>query len=191
MTEIETILAPLKAKGIEAGFEQCGPFWQVWIGGHGDSKEVAGAREDGISLARDLKTQYEYRKAREASASPEKQERSRDIPPPPQPDPRLDLQAARIAELEAALAAAAAPKPEPAGRVIAPPELADLIEMNETPPETHARLTRLYADAKQAAELARSYGGTFNGKSTVEWERKAERYDSGIKWNRGRMAETV
>ena len=97
----------------------------------------------------------------------------------------------KLAEMEAALAAASAPKPEPVSAHIPPAEIADLIEMSETPPETHARLTRLYADAKQGAELARSYGGTFNGKSIVEWERKAERYESGLKWNRGRMAETI
>lgn len=97
----------------------------------------------------------------------------------------------KLAEMEALLAAASAPKPEPVSAQIPPEQIADLIEINETPPETHARLTRLYAEAKQGAELARTYGGTFNGKSIVEWERKAERYDSGIKWNRGRLAEQI
>ena len=97
----------------------------------------------------------------------------------------------KLVEMEAALAAASAPKPEPVSAHIPPPEIADLIEINETPPETHARLTRLYAEAKQGAELARTYGGTFNGKSIVEWERKAERFESGIKWNRGRLSEVI
>ena len=97
----------------------------------------------------------------------------------------------RLAEMEALLAAASAPKPEPVAKHIPPAEIADLIEINETPPETHARLTRLYAEAKQGAELARTYGGTFNGKSIVEWERKAERFESGIKWNRGRLSEVI
>lgn len=97
----------------------------------------------------------------------------------------------KLAEMEAALAAAAAPKPEPVAKHIPPPELADLIEINETPPETHARLTKMYSDAKQGAELARTYGGTFAGKSVVDWERNAERYETGIKWNRGRFAESI
>lgn len=100
-------------------------------------------------------------------------------------------QARRIAELEAMLAAKAAPDPEPIRAHVPPAEIADLIDVHETPPQTHERLTRLYAEAKQGAELARNYGGTFNGKSIVEWERKAERYESGIDWNRGRLAETI
>jgi hypothetical protein len=43
----------------------------------------------------------------------------------------------------------------------------------------------------QRAELARTRDGTFEGKSTTEWLRKAERYDSAIKWNKGRSAETI
>lgn len=103
-------------------------LWQIGVGG------LAGAREDGLSLARDLKAQYEQRKAREATvprpvhaytAEPEPVE----IPAFLKPDPRD----AKIAELEAALAAAAAPKPEPVkpeGAFDAS-QLSDLIRENE------------------------------------------------------------
>ena len=101
------------------------------------------------------------------------------------PDPEADALRKRIAELEAAASA----EPEPAEPV--PEQLADIILPAETPSETHARLTTLYGQAKNAAEMARSYGGTFGGKSVIEWERKAEHYESGLKWNRGRMAEVI
>ena len=54
-----------------------------------------------------------------------------------------------------------------------------------------ARLTKLFADSKQKAELARNYGGHFDGKSVIEWEQQAFRYESGIRWNRGRLVETL
>ena len=45
--------------------------------------------------------------------------------------------------------------------------------------------------AKGSAELARTYGGAFNGKSVVEWERKAQAINESIRWNAGRRAETI
>lgn len=77
-------------------------------------------------------------------------------------------------------------------KIKAPPEdIADLFVVHETPAESHKRLMTLYTESKQKAELARGYGGTFDGKSVIDYERKAERYESGLKWNRGRLAETL
>jgi len=102
-------------------------------------------------------------------------------------DPEAETLRARIAELEAKLLAQVKPEPEHNP----PPEIADLIDPAETPQECFDRLTRMYVEAKQSAELARGYGGTFGGKSVIDYERRAERLESGIKWNRGRLAEQL
>ena len=52
-------------------------------------------------------------------------------------------------------------------------------------------LIRLLTEAKGSAELARGYGGAFNGKSVVEWERKAQSINESIHWNSGRKVETL
>lgn len=120
-------------------------------------------------------------------------------PQPPNPEPverivevenpetvaRLQEAEARLAEAQEKLAA------KKAGTDAPPADLLDIIVTHQTPAETHERLTRLYAECMQRAELARTRDGVFEGKSTTEWIRKAERYESGLKWNRGRMAEQV
>lgn len=75
-----------------------------------------------------------------------------------------------------------------------PPEAADLIDWTAPPKERHEKLQRLFMEAKQSEEIARSYGGAggmFNGRTALEWLRKAERIESGIQWNRGRLAEQL
>lgn len=79
----------------------------------------------------------------------------------------------------------------PTAAHVPPAELADLIYVHETAEQTNLRLTGLYVEAMNKAEIARTHGGVFEGKSVTDWLRKAERYESGIKWNRGRMAESV
>ena len=74
---------------------------------------------------------------------------------------------------------------------IPPPDIADLIRLNENYERTNERLVAEYRDAMTKAELARTRDGIFEGKSTTEWLRKAERYDSAIQWNRGRATEAI
>jgi hypothetical protein len=76
------------------------------------------------------------------------------------------------------------------------PEVMDtLAEAGVTHLDSYERvnttLIRLLTEAKGSAELARGYGGTFNGKSVVEWERKAQSINESIHWNSGRKVETI
>ena len=99
---------------------------------------------------------------------------------------------AKMAALEEALSEARAKlDARKAASDIPPPDIADLIRLNETYERTNERLVEGYREAMQRAELARTRDGIFEGKSTTEWLRKAERFDSAIKWNKGRSAETI
>lgn len=76
------------------------------------------------------------------------------------------------------------------------PEVMDVLaEANVTHLDSYERVNEailpLYAQAKGSAELARGYGGTFNGRSVVEWERKAQSINESIRWNAGRRVETI
>lgn len=98
---------------------------------------------------------------------------------------------AKLADLERELTQVRAKLDRKPEQGVPPADIADLIIMHETPAETFERLTRLYNDAKQKAYLALNRDGTFEGLSAVGWEKKAERYESGLKWNRGRLAGTI
>jgi hypothetical protein len=120
--KIEGILSGLPGVRVKS----VGNLWQVSVGG------LAGARENGESLAHDLRAQYLYRKQREegmaraeAAARPVPVETPE--PEPVQPDPRIDLQAARIAELEAQLEALKAQRND----MFDAGDLADLIREDE------------------------------------------------------------
>lgn len=171
-TQIEAILEPFRKQGVDAGCEHDGTFWQVWIGSH------AGARRDGVALATFLAGGYE-------EAAPVAAEPKAEVLPraePQAPDPRLDLQAARIAELEAALAAKAEQAPNPV-----PPELADLIETIDTPAETSEKLLVRLREVMGLIGMAEDRGG----RASPDLYRKRDRLESGIRWNRGRMAEVL
>ena len=76
------------------------------------------------------------------------------------------------------------------------PEVMDVLaEAGVTHLDSYERVNEallpLFAQAKGSAELARSYGGPFNGKSVVEWERKAQSINESIHWNAGRRVETI
>ena len=117
--QIETILAGVP----DVHVQEVGTLWQIRIGNH------AGAREDGMSLARDLKALYFAE--RRAMDEPEPVE----IPEfllEPEPVPEA------VAEPEPVL-----PVPEPES---IPPELLDLVREDEAYGDTQTRLWELYLE---------------------------------------------
>lgn len=97
------------------------------------------------------------------------------------PDPRD----AEIAALKAQLAAKDAPKwsadQEP------PAELSDLISYYDTPAEANDKLIALLREVNGLIGLAEDRGG----RAEAELYRKRDRIESGIRWNRGRLAGTL
>jgi len=182
--EIDAILSGVKDKAIN----KVGHLWQIRVGAR------AGARENGVSLARDLLEEH--------------REDVGEIPPQPLTGPltpATDYEAI-IAGLKAQLAQALAPEPLEADDLPIPeflktpePPPADvesvLAEHGLSPADSYERvnvtLIRLLTEAKGSAELARGYGGMFAGKSVVEWERKAQSINESIRWNAGRRVETI
>lgn len=154
--------------------KQTGGLWQVSVGG------LSGARQNGESLARDLRRQYEYIRDRERAAeSPEATYTA--------------IKQSLVSEMHAA-------EPEPVEVPMflqAPePEVMDVLqEAGLTHLDSYERVNGLLVQAlttaKGSAELARTYGGAFNGKSVVEWERKAQSINESIHWNSGRKVETL
>ena len=108
------------------------------------------------------------------------------------PDPE---QAARIAELEARLAAMEATQPVPENGPT--PEVVSVLtehglSSGDSYERVNAVLVKRYADAMGNSEYARGNpDGMHDGKSVIEWLAIAARADSGVKWNRGRAAETI
>ena len=85
----------------------------------------------------------------------------------------------------------------PAFLKAAPPhEIADTLEeyglkSADSYERVNETLVQALAKAKGSAELARGYGGAVDGKSVVEWERKAQSINESIRWNSGRKVETI
>lgn len=96
------------------------------------------------------------------------------------PDPE---QAARIAELEARLARHEAVKPD----APIPDEMADLISVVDTPAQTSDKLLVKLREVMGLIGLAEDDGH----RAAPELYRKKDRLESGIQWNRGRMAEAI
>ena len=185
-------------KGTDNTVARRGNLWSIRVGHH------AGAREDGVTLAYDLLNKYRIERGEPIAHSDPVTVSGTDergavqeveLPPaPPTPEvvekvienpetqERLAEALRKLSEAEAKLDA------RKAAADIPPPDIADLIRLNENYERTNERLVEGYRDAMQRAELARTRDGTFEGKSTTEWLRKADRYDSAIQWNRGRNA---
>jgi len=197
--EIKSILSPI---GV-ARVSQVRDLWKISVGGYST------AGKNGAETARRLLDIINRTHGRSAEiAHPEPVTVSGEAqrgaaakvelqtPPPtpevvekvienPETQERLAEALRKLSEAEAALDA------RKAGADIPPADIADLIRLNESYERTNERLVEGYRDAMQRAELARTRDGTFEGKSTTEWLRKAERYDSAIQWNRGRATEAI
>jgi hypothetical protein len=120
-TEIETILQDLP----DVHINQVGSLWQIRIGNH------AGAREDGISLARDMLAMHQAR------------ERAMDEPVPVEiPDFLLEPEPVP----EAVAEPAPEPEPEPDPPESVPEALLDLVRENEPYGDTQTRLWGLYLE---------------------------------------------
>jgi hypothetical protein len=68
-----------------------------------------------------------------------------------------------------------------------PPELADLIEYADTPAQSNEKLFVRLREVLGLIGLAEDAGG----RAAPELYRRRDRLESGIQWNRGRMAETI
>jgi hypothetical protein len=185
--QIDEILAPFP----NAGCEFNGKFWEVWIGSQG------GAREDGVSLARELAEKVRGLPKPAAKEAPVPRPDSAYVAKPepveipaflkePAHDPRLDLKDARIAELEAALAAAAAPKPEPM-TANPPAEALDVIDWTAPPKERQEALLVKLREVIGLIGLAEDRGG----RADPSLYRKRDVIESGIRYNRATLAETI
>ena len=84
----------------------------------------------------------------------------------------------------------------PAFLNVPPAEVASVLEeLGLHPSDSYERVNEALVgkltEAKGSAELARTYGGMFNGKSVVEWERKSQAINESIRWNSGRKVEMI
>jgi hypothetical protein len=180
--QIDAILSPFKREGYDTGAEFNGKFWEIWIGSH------AGGRENGVSLAQDLAA-----KVRGMAVQP--------IPPQPltaplatKPTPPQTDYDAIIAGLKAQLAEALAKAPEAVEipefiklPEEIPSELADLIEYADTPAQSNEKLLARLREVLGLIGLAEDAGG----RAAPELYRRRDRLESGIRFNRGRMAESL
>ena len=175
--EIKAILRGLPGVKVE----QTGSLWSISIGG-----PLSGARKDGKALAIDLRKQWEHIRDRERY----------EAEPVPvaipeflkDPEPATDYEAiiaglkAQLAERETAPAEAPKPQDDPL-----PVELADLFEVSDTPAESNEKLLVRLREVLGLIGLAEDAGG----RAAPELYKRKDRLESGIRYNRGRMAEVI
>lgn len=103
---------------------------------------------------------------------------------PPEPAPTISPDT--LSALEAAQAKLKRDAPaEP------PAEIADLFDPNLTPRQNQEALIAKFASFKSEEERYRSYGDSASMSKAMDFLRRAEHVDSGIKWNRAVNAEVV
>ena len=192
---INAILEPFKKQGIDTGAEFNGKYWEIWIGSH------AGGREDGVSLANELANLVRRERRPKTAYFPPQQAVEMTVPPQPltaplaaKPTPPQTDYDAIIAGLKAQLAEALAKAPEPVEipEFIKlpdeiPSELADLIEFADTPAQSNEKLLARLREVLGLIGLAEDAGG----RAAPELYRRRDRLESGIRFNRGRMAESL
>ncbi len=181
--QIDAILRPFKREGYDTGAEFNGKFWEVWIGSH------AGGRENGVSLAQDLAEKVRGMALKAAQPVPP-QPLTAPLAAKPTP-PQTDYDAI-IAGLKAQLAEALAKAPEPVEipeflQDKPPAELADLFDPADTAPESNEKLLVRLREVLGLIGLAEDAGG----RAAPELYRRKDRLESGIRWNRGRLAEVI
>lgn len=191
--EIEAILARVPHK-----VTQIGPLWQITVGEH------AGARENGISLARDLLARY---RRDVGEAAPVEKVVYRDSPETlaeietlRKANAARDAEAALMSHLDTLEDTKAklkerpeAPEPEP--EEVVPDEIKQAlkeagIDWRDSREAVSNALIAKYRYYKGAAEYART-NGTFDGRGVIYWEKKAEGIDDATAWNRARKVETL
>jgi hypothetical protein len=154
--EIDAILQDL----LNVHINQVGNLWQIRIGNH------AGAREDGISLARDMLAMHQAR------------ERAMAEPVPVEiPEFLLEPEPEAVAE-----PMPMPPEPEPALRETVPDGLLDLVRENEPYGETQTRLWSLYLELN---------GKLMLGLATEEDGRLHTRLHGHLAWISKGAAEVV
>ena len=170
------ILAELKGAP-SPRVEQVGHLWQIGFAW------VSGARTDGIGLARDLMAKWrnEGGVPEHATAKPIESPRS---------DPETDYKAMYEELMRNIHAEEPAPVEMPAflkAPEMPPPDLADLIEYADTPVETNEKLLVRLREVLGLIGLAEDAGG----RAAPDLYRRKDRLESGIRWNRGRLAGTI
>lgn len=95
-------------------------------------------------------------------------------------------QARKIAELEAMLAAASAPKPEPVA-ANPPAEVSDLIDWSASPKDRQEALLVKLREINGLIGLAEDRGG----RAEPSLYKRRDVIDSGIRYNRATLAETI
>ena len=191
--QIDAILAEATAEGFEVGYELIdGSMWQMWVGNHGGGRE-----KNGIALARklvdDALAEKRVLAAKRAARPDVNVLPSRPIPVPPQP--LTTPQADELAKLRARIAELEAEKLKPADDIAVPEflkepiphDLTDLIDPVDTPVQSNEKLLARLREVLGLIGLAEDAGG----RAAPELYRKRDRLESGIRFNRGRMAETL
>lgn len=109
--------------------------------------------------------------------------------PEPEPEPEVSASEAMLDELEAVKTKLDDRLADPLEVSEEPPEeIADLFDAGLTARQNQEALQKKYAETMSMREIHLANGEDSEAMALLK---KAERYDSGIKWNRARLAEVI